>query len=123
MIFRIGSKNLFHLQKHGFLSRLPAGIAILLPLIVLLLSFTPGLSIYAAPNIGPSYRSLPGDRQDYIPAELIKRVGNPNDLFLRSHVALVYDERDDEIIIKRSAGRKMPIGVLFEQLRNSLGTK
>ncbi|WP_455366128.1 serine hydrolase [Kaarinaea lacus] len=65
--------------------------------------------ILAAPLNGPSYRSLPEERQDYIPAELIKRVGNPSDLFLRSHVAMVYDERDDEVIYKRSADRKMPI--------------
>ncbi|WP_455199646.1 serine hydrolase [Kaarinaea lacus] len=75
----------------------------------LLLTIITSLPLLAAPAIGPSYRSLPEERQDYIPAELIKRVGNPNDLFLRSHVAMVYDERDDEIIVKRSATRKMPI--------------
>ena len=63
----------------------------------------------AAPSYGPSYRNLPEERQEYIPAELLKRVGNPKDLYLRSHVALVYDERDDEIIYKRGAHRKMPI--------------
>ncbi len=67
------------------------------------------MSVFAAPSFGPSYRNLPEEHFDYIPADLIKRVGNPNDLFLRSHVALVYDERDDEIIFKRGAHRKMPI--------------
>jgi D-alanyl-D-alanine endopeptidase (penicillin-binding protein 7) len=63
----------------------------------------------SAPVTGPSYRSLPEERQDYIPAELIKRVGNPSDLFLRSNVALIYDERDDEVLYGRSAERQMPI--------------
>ncbi|HEY5601686.1 MAG TPA: serine hydrolase [Gammaproteobacteria bacterium] len=58
---------------------------------------------------GPSYRSLPEDRVDYIPAELIKRVGNPASLELRSNVALIYDERDGEVIFARSAARQMPI--------------
>ncbi|WP_455206484.1 serine hydrolase [Kaarinaea lacus] len=76
---------------------------------VLLTVLLPCSPVLAAPEVGPSYRSLPEDRTQYIPAELIKRVGNPGDLVLRSHVALVYDERDDEVIFERSAGREMPI--------------
>jgi len=72
----------------------------------------PNVYAVAAPDtgtMGPSYRSLPGEHQAYIPAELIKRVGNPSELHLRSHVAMVYDERDDEVIFERSADREMPI--------------
>jgi len=76
---------------------------------VVALVLLPTVLVLAAPLNGPSYRSIPEDRQDYIPAELIKRVGNPSDLFLRSHVAMVYDERDDEVIYQRSADRTMPI--------------
>ena len=76
---------------------------------LILVAMALSLSLFAAPALGPSYRSLPDERQDYIPAELIKRVGNPKDLFLRSHVALVFDERDGEVIYKRSANKKMPI--------------
>ncbi|MEJ2179348.1 MAG: serine hydrolase [Gammaproteobacteria bacterium] len=76
---------------------------------LILVAMALSLSLFAAPALGPSYRSLPDQRQDYIPAELIKRVGNPKDLFLRSHVALVFDERDGEVIYKRSANKKMPI--------------
>jgi len=72
-------------------------------------AIVPIANAVAAPDLGPTYRSLPGEHQDYIPAELIKRVGNPSDLRLRSHVAMVYDERDGEVIFERSADREMPI--------------
>jgi len=66
----------------------------------------------AAAESGPAYRSLPEDRQDYVPGELIKRVGNPNDLFLRSNVAMVYDERDDTVLFERGSNKKRPIASL-----------
>ena len=75
--------------------------------------FSAAISVsFAAPATGPSYRSLPEERKGYVPAELIKRVGNPKDLFLRSHVAMVYDERDDTVLFQRSANREMPIASL-----------
>lgn len=115
MISRIGINILFYFKKQNSLRKQPAVGAVsamspvLMMLSALLLTMMSSLTLLAAPTTGPSYRSLPEDRQDYIPAELIKRVGNPNDLFLRSHVAVVYDERDGEVIVKRSANRKMPI--------------
>lgn len=112
MIPRTGTNILVYMHKQSLLRKLSAVAAAspaLTMLSALLLTIISSLPLLAAPAIGPSYRSLPEDRQDYIPAELIKRVGNPNDLFLRSHVAIVYDERDGEVIVKRSANRKMPI--------------
>ncbi|WP_455219932.1 serine hydrolase [Kaarinaea lacus] len=112
MITRAGKNILVYLLKQRILRKFSLVVAVLpasTMLNALLLTIITSLPLLAAPAIGPSYRSLPEERQDYIPAELIKRVGNPNDLFLRSHVAMVYDERDDEIIVKRSATRKMPI--------------
>ncbi len=82
---------------------------ILLAILVVFLAAAPGESAPAAPLDEPSYRTLPEDKRDYIPAELIKRVANPTNLVLKSHVALVYDERDDEVILERSADREMPI--------------
>ena len=111
MASRLGSKILFYFQKQNQSRKHSMGILVS-PVsigIALLLLITLSLPLLAAPILGPSYRALPDDRQDYVPAELIKRVGNPKDLFLRSHVAVVYDERDNEVIFKRSANRKMPI--------------
>jgi len=109
--FKSGRNILFYSQKLKLLKKLSTRIAgsPTLSLITLLILTALSPSSLAAPTIGPSYRSLPEDRQDYIPAELIKRVGNPKDLFLRSNVAIVYDERDGEILFKRRASRKMPI--------------
>ena len=79
----------------------------LLVLAILVLLWPP---VFAAPlENGPSFRNLPEDGGGYIPADLLKRVGNPDDLFLRSHAAVVYDERDDQVIFQRSANRKLSI--------------
>ena len=111
MMTGFGSKILFRFQKQNLPSMFSTVISVspVVMCVVLLLIVTLSLPLLAAPTLGPSYRALPDERQDYIPAELIKRVGNPKDLFLRSHVAVVYDERDDEVIYKRSANREMPI--------------
>lgn len=81
--------------------------------VILTLSFTISVSgiLYAAADDEPAYKNLPGD-QDYVPGELIKRVANPRELKLRSHVALVYDERDDVILYQHAADRKRPIASL-----------
>ncbi|NOZ55050.1 MAG: peptidase S11 [Gammaproteobacteria bacterium] len=46
---------------------------------------------------------------DYVPATALRKHGKPSKLFLRSHIAVVYDERDNEVIINRSANKKVPI--------------
>jgi len=45
----------------------------------------------------------------YVPATALRRHGKPRKLFLRSHIAMVYDARDNEVIIDRSANKKVPI--------------
>lgn len=64
-----------------------------------------------AADDGASLRNLPGG-VGYVPGELVKRVANPRDLKLRSHIALVYDERDDVVLFKRGARQKKPIASL-----------
>lgn len=59
----------------------------------------------------PAYRNRPGD-QSYVPGELVKRVANPRELKLKSHVALVYDERDDVVLYQQNANRLRPIASL-----------
>ncbi|MGD8568827.1 MAG: serine hydrolase [Gammaproteobacteria bacterium] len=66
-------------------------------------------ALAAPPQNSASLRNLPEDSVDYIPADLVKRVSNPKDLFLRSHAAVVFDERDDQIIYQRGAGKEMAI--------------
>lgn len=56
-------------------------------------------------------RSLP-DGQSYVPGELVKRVANPRELKLRSHIGLVYDERDDIVLYKKASRQKKPIASL-----------
>jgi D-alanyl-D-alanine endopeptidase (penicillin-binding protein 7) len=81
---------------------------LVLPVIAIFFVFWP--SVFAASiNGGPALKSLPDENQDYIPADLVKRVSNPKDLFLRSHAAVVFDERDDQIIFQRGSHRKMAI--------------
>ena len=65
----------------------------------------------AAADPGAEYKAMPGDKA-YVPGELVKRVANPKDLKLRSHIALVYDERDDVVLYKRSPRQKKPIASL-----------
>jgi len=60
---------------------------------------------------GASYRNVP-ENMGYVPAELVKRAANPNELKLRSNVALVYDERDDVVLYQRGANQKKPIASL-----------
>lgn len=56
-------------------------------------------------------RSVP-DGQTYVPGELVKRVANPRELKLRSHIGLIYDERDDIVLYKKGARQKKPIASL-----------
>lgn len=48
----------------------------------------------------------------YIPADTIRKYARRVRLKLRSHVALVYDERDKEVILQRHAHVAMPIASL-----------
>ena len=66
---------------------------------------------HGAPDDGATYRNLPGGLE-YVPGELVKRMANPRDLKLKSHIALVYDERDDIVLYKRGANQKKPIASL-----------
>lgn len=91
------------------------GIVILAPLVlagqdpVQLASTYP----FSKNSLEPSYRNAePGSFREYIPAETLRRYGNPKSVFLRSHVALLYDERDKENIIQRGINRKMKIASL-----------
>jgi len=74
------------------------------------LTATAGIT-YAAPDDGAEYRNIPGGL-GYVPGELVKRVANPRELKLKSHIALVYDERDDIVLYKRGANQKKPIASL-----------
>jgi len=49
---------------------------------------------------------------DYISAAALRKHGKPGKLFLRSHIAMVYDERDNVVILNRSANKKVPIASL-----------
>jgi D-alanyl-D-alanine endopeptidase (penicillin-binding protein 7) len=69
-------------------------------------------TVHAAGDGDASYRKVPGDSSRYVAADLIKRVGNRRDLKLRSHIAMIYDERDDVVIYKKSANQKKPIASL-----------
>ena len=48
----------------------------------------------------------------YIAAKDIRENTNPSRLRLKSHVALVYDERDNEVILERNAQEVMPVASL-----------
>lgn len=67
--------------------------------------------VNAANDSGAVIRSLP-DGQEYIPGELVKRVANPRELKLRSHIGLVYDERDDIVLYAKGSHQKKPIASL-----------
>jgi len=49
---------------------------------------------------------------DYIHAKDIREHANPFKLRLKSHVALIFDERDNEIIFERNAQQVMPVASL-----------
>lgn len=68
-------------------------------------------SILSATDSDAVYRNLP-DGQKYVPGELVKRVANPRALKLRSHVGLVYDERDDIVLYGKGVRNKRPIASL-----------
>jgi len=51
-------------------------------------------------------------RKNYISAASIKKSSKGSKVFLRSHVALIYDERDKEYIFTRNANRVMSIASL-----------
>lgn len=53
-----------------------------------------------------------GESHHYIPADTIRKFAHRVRLHLRSHVALVYDERDKEVILHRHADQEMPIASL-----------
>ena len=48
----------------------------------------------------------------FISAEEIRNNAHKKDLLLRSHVGLLYDERDNELLFQRHADRVMPIASL-----------
>lgn len=50
--------------------------------------------------------------QDYISAKRIRENANQYNLKLRSHAALVFDERDNEVIMERNAGLVVPVASL-----------
>lgn len=84
--------------------------------LIVLLSLLTGFLLFsgicaAATDSDAAYRSIPGG-SDYVPAELVKRVANPRELKLRSHIGLVYDERDDVVIYQKGARQKKPIASL-----------
>lgn len=53
-----------------------------------------------------------GVSRHYVSAESIRKYAHRVRLRLRSHVALVYDERDKEVILHRHADQEMPIASL-----------
>lgn len=53
-----------------------------------------------------------GRSHRYVSADTIRKFAHRVRLRLRSHVALVYDERDKEVILDRHAGQEMPIASL-----------
>jgi D-alanyl-D-alanine endopeptidase (penicillin-binding protein 7) len=50
--------------------------------------------------------------ETYIPAKLIREHASQGNLQLRSHAALVYDERDDEVIYELNADEVVPVASL-----------
>ena len=85
------------------------------------LSSNPPLSLYS--EISPeafSFQNKPtNNRSDstaatntYISAADIKRYSKGSRVFLRSHVAVIYDERDKEYIFTRNANKVMSIASL-----------
>jgi D-alanyl-D-alanine endopeptidase (penicillin-binding protein 7) len=52
----------------------------------------------------------PGD--EYVPAKLIRENASLINLKLRSHAALVFDERDNEVIVQRNAEKILPMASL-----------
>lgn len=63
---------------------------------------TPAVTIQLASNTSLSY----------VPASAIRAYASHASVKLRSHVALVYDEREDEVIFERHAEQVMPIASL-----------
>lgn len=49
------------------------------------------------------------EQGEYISATDLRKYGNVKKLFLRSHIALVFDERDNEFIYTKSANKIVPI--------------
>lgn len=56
--------------------------------------------------------SITKENHGYISARDIRKFANPKDLFLRSHVALVFDEREGELLFQRNANRVVPVASL-----------
>jgi len=48
----------------------------------------------------------------YVPAKAIRENANRVNLKLRSHAAIVFDERDNEVILERNAGQVVPMASL-----------
>jgi len=53
-----------------------------------------------------------GDPANYVPAKTIRENANRINLMLRSHAALVFDERDNEVIMERNTQEVMPVASL-----------
>lgn len=77
-------------------------------------------SLQTAQYIGPidngmvalTKTSLVAENNGYISARDIRKFANSKSLFLRSHVALVFDEREDELLFQRNANRVVPVASL-----------
>lgn len=63
-------------------------------------------------KVGESAPSLASSPETYISAETIRQNASRVSLKLRSHAALVFDERDNEVIIQRNPGQVMPVASL-----------
>jgi len=76
-----------------------------------------GCAVLAAPPTAPGKRShIESENiaaaQAYVPASAMRAFAEHARLRLKSQVALVYDERDGEIILKRHADKVMPVASL-----------
>ncbi|MBI1424912.1 MAG: peptidase S11 [Gammaproteobacteria bacterium] len=60
----------------------------------------------------PGKAQASGSGESYIPAKSIREQGKPTRLKLRSHIALVFDARDKEVIFERNADEVQPIASL-----------
>jgi len=65
-----------------------------------------------SPDIAGIQSVSTGASSDYVPASRIREFARHTRLHLRSHVALVYDERDGEVIYQRHAEQVMPVASL-----------
>lgn len=65
--------------------------------------------LYCLPLVCSADDGLP---ESYVPAKMIRENAGLINLKLRSHAALVFDERDNEIIVERNAEKILPMASL-----------